>query len=58
MTQQKPGINASTIARIAGNLLSGCWDTNPDYRKDTVKRAVAMAREIAEEAQRNAEDRD
>ena len=59
MTQQKPGINESTIARIAGNLLSGyqgfyALNGEIPLRADVVRKAVAMAHEIAAEVQRTA----
>lgn len=45
-------ISESTIARIAGNLMSGYVEVHLARRLEAVQRAVAMAREIAAEVQR------
>ena len=43
----------STVARIAGNLLSGCRpQTDPWAERDAVTWAVALARGIVAEVQR------
>lgn len=49
-------INDSTIARIAGNLLSGFADNAQSYPEDAIQRAVAYARQIAAEVERTRED--
>jgi hypothetical protein len=45
-------ISESTIARIAGNLMSGYVEVDDWRRAEVVQRAVKQAREIAAEVQR------
>lgn len=49
---EKRIINNSTIARIAGNILSGYAEVDAKRRKEVVARAVQQAREIAAEVER------
>ncbi len=54
MSNQKKPYD-STVARIAGNLLSGCaadWLPGNDGRMDVIERAVETARAIIEEVKR------
>ena len=48
-------ISESTIARIAGNILSGHGEIDPLRRDKVVQRAVATARAIAVEVKRTQE---
>jgi hypothetical protein len=45
-------ISESTIARMAGNILSGYCEVDEERRGEAVKRAVATARAIAAEVER------
>lgn len=42
----------STIARIAGNLLSGSWPEGADRREELARLAVMMARAVVAEVER------
>jgi len=52
---EKKAINASTIARIAGNIMSGYRGGAEQEEDDYIQCAVSLARRIAAEVERTEE---